>query len=91
MFNGADPFVLFYEGKYYMYCTTENSKVMIGANDFSTDTPEGDGIFVYVSDDLKSWTKQGYALKKGDTIGERWFWASPALISISTSITRPIL
>ena len=26
MLCGADPFVLFYEGKYYMYCTTETEE-----------------------------------------------------------------
>ena len=79
MFNGADPFVLFYEGKYYLYCTTENTHALVGANDFSTVTDEGDGIYVYVSEDLKSWEKQGYALKKGDSIGEKWFWAPEVL------------
>ena len=44
MFKGADPFVLLYEGRYYMYCTTENGRELVGANDFSTDTDEGDGI-----------------------------------------------
>lgn len=79
MFDGADPFVLFHEGKYYLYCTTEISKALIGANDFSTDTPEGDGIYVYVSSDMKEWKKHGYALKKGDSIGEKWFWAPEVL------------
>ena len=79
MFNGADPFIIFYEEKYYMYCTTENSDFLVGANDFGTATDEGDGIFVYVSDDMKSWEKHGYALKKGDSIGEKWFWAPEVL------------
>lgn len=79
MLDGADPFVLFYEGKYYMYCTTENGRALVGANDFSTDTSEGDGVFVYVSEDMKNWVKHGYALKKGDTIGEKWFWAPEVL------------
>ena len=79
MLNGADPFVLFYEGKYYMYCTTENGQVLVGANDFATATPEGDGIYVYVSEDLKSWTKHGYALKRGDSMGDKWFWAPEVL------------
>jgi beta-xylosidase len=77
--KGADPFVLFYEGKYYMYSTTESARTLVGANDFATDTPEGDGIFVYVSNDLKCWEKHGYALKKGDSIGEKWFWAPEVL------------
>jgi beta-xylosidase len=79
MLNGADPFVLFYEGSYYMYCTTENSDLLVGANDFGTATPEGDGIYVYVSKDMKNWVKHGYALKKGDAIGEKWFWAPEVL------------
>ena len=77
--NGADPFVLFYEGKYSMYCTTETTKELVGANDFSTDTEEGDGIYVYTSEDLKSWVKEGYALKRGDSMGEKWFWAPEVL------------
>ena len=79
MLNGADPFVLFYEGKYYMYCTTENNDPLIGANDFGTATTEGDGIYVYVSEDMKNWKRHGYALKKGDSIGEKWFWAPEVL------------
>ena len=79
MQTGADPFVLFYEGKYYMYSTTETGKVLVGANDFATETDEGDGIYVYVSNDMKSWEKHGYALKKGDSIGEKWFWAPEVL------------
>lgn len=77
--SGADPFVLFYEGKYYMYSTTETDYCLTGANDFSTVTPEGDGIYVYVSSDMKNWEKHGYALKKGDSIGEKWFWAPEVL------------
>jgi beta-xylosidase len=77
--TGADPFVLFYEEKYYMYSTTENSDFLIGANDFGTASADGDGIFVYVSDDMKDWRKHGYALKKGDSIGEKWFWAPEVL------------
>ena len=80
MIHGADPFVLFYEGKYYLYCTTEISDELSGLNDFGSQSSDGDGIFVYVSDDLKSWTRHGYALKKGDTIGEKWFWAPEVLM-----------
>ena len=79
MLCGADPFVLFYEGKYYMYCTTENDEELIGFNNFGTASEDGDGIFVYVSDDLHNWTKHGYALKKGDSIGEKWFWGPEVL------------
>jgi beta-xylosidase len=76
---GADPFVLYYEGKYYMYCTTDTEDKLTGFNDFSSSSGDEDGIFVYVSNDLHSWTKHGYALKKGDVIGEKWFWAPEVL------------
>ena len=79
MLCGADPFVLLYEGKYYMYCTKEIPKELKYKNDFDTSCAEGDGVFVYVSDDLKNWEKLGYALKKGDSIGEKWFWAPEIL------------
>ena len=80
MLCGADPFVLYYEGKYYMYCTTETEEELIGFNNFGTASEDGDdGIFVYVSEDLHNWTKHGYALKKGDVIGEKWFWAPEVL------------
>ncbi|MBQ8302235.1 MAG: glycoside hydrolase family 43 protein [Clostridia bacterium] len=55
---GADPFVLNYNGKYYLYAT-------------NTD----DGFRVYVSENMAEWRDMGYCLKKGDVIGERWFWA----------------
>lgn len=43
-------------------------------------THGSDGIEVYVSDDLKTWTgpqgvKKGYALHKDDVWADRWFWA----------------
>lgn len=79
MLPGADPFVLHYEGKYYMYCTTENDIAIQGYNDFSTVSEEEDGIAVYVSDDLKSWKKSGIALRKSDSVGEKWFWAPEVL------------
>lgn len=60
----ADPFVLYDGGMYYAYGT------------FSPD-----GIAVAVSKDLKRWemnvgrSESGLALFKGDTYGEKWFWA----------------
>lgn len=43
-------------------------------------THGADGIEVYVSDDLKTWSgpagvSSGYALHKDDVWGNRWFWA----------------
>lgn len=58
LIEGADPFVLVHEGRYYLYSTNSD-----------------DGFKVFVSDDMASWTDMGYCLKKGDVIGERWFWA----------------
>lgn len=60
----ADPFILCHDGRYYAYGTS-------GA----------DGIGVAVSDDLHTWNwwqgkgKDGYALHKRDSWGEKWFWA----------------
>ena len=31
---GADPFVLLHDGKYYLYCTTENDKKLGQSNAF---------------------------------------------------------
>ena len=79
MLCGADPFVLAYEGNYYMYCTTDVDEALTAGNDFSSSENGEDGIFVYRSSDLKSWEKLHYALKKGDTVGEKWFWAPEVL------------
>ncbi|MDD2327049.1 MAG: glycoside hydrolase family 43 protein [bacterium] len=59
----ADPFILLHEDRYYAYGT--------GA---------GNGIGVMVSEDLKRWekvgnAKEGLALHRDDSYGERWFWA----------------
>lgn len=48
--NGADPFVLYDEGTYYLYATNDGSW----------------GYIVYTSDNLVDWKAQGYALRKGD-------------------------
>ena len=79
MFRGADPFVLFYDGFYYMYCTTEHSETPRGYIVFDTSSDGCDGFFVYRSADLKKWELLGRALKKGDVIGEKWFWAPEVL------------
>lgn len=55
---GADPFVLAYGGRYYLYATNAS-----------------DGFRVYTSRDMAQWQDMRYCLKKGDVIGERWFWA----------------
>ena len=55
--NGADPFVLYDEGTYYLYSTND------GAN----------GYIVYTSTDLVNWQARGYAMKKnGDAQGSFW-------------------
>ena len=59
----GDPFILLHEGKYYEYGTNHD-----------------DGIQVYESDDLTEWRlcengRGGFALRREDTGGEKWFWA----------------
>ena len=58
LLEGADPFVLVHDGKYYLYSTNSD-----------------DGFRVFVSDDMAVWEDKGYCLKKGDVMGEKWFWA----------------
>jgi beta-xylosidase len=54
----ADPYVLYWQGKYYAYGTNVN------------------GFEVYVSTDLKRWTRNDQlALSPDDSWGDRWFWA----------------
>lgn len=38
-------------------------------------THSRNGIEVYSSDDLKTWQREGLALHKKDSYGEKWFWA----------------
>ena len=38
-------------------------------------TNADDGFRVYESEDMAVWEDRGYCLRKGDVIGERWFWA----------------
>ena len=71
--NGADPFVLTYGGKYYLYCTRQTNENLEA---FKTSTDGVDGFEVYESEDLKNWENKGFCLKKGEgVIGEKWFWA----------------
>ena len=61
----ADPYVLLHEGVYYAYGTFRSNE----------------GVGVAVSRDLKSWdfwqgrAKDGFALHKDDSYGDKWFWA----------------
>ncbi len=60
----ADPYILLQDGVYYAYGTYS-----------------GNGIAVAVSTDLEHWalgrgrSKDGLALHKDDSFGEKWFWA----------------
>lgn len=60
--GGADPFILTYEGKYYLYSTN------------SVET----GFKVYESEDLATWKDKGLCLQKGNEnspVGSGGFWA----------------
>lgn len=78
VFNGADGYVLKYNGIYYVYCTTEN--------DLPAFTPEypffetykngRDGIEVHTSKDLVHWENKGLCLEKGkNAVGTHGFWS----------------
>lgn len=57
--NAPDPYVLYDDGMYYLYATT--------------DSPSG--FRVSSSADLVSWTDLGFCARKGDIFGNDWFWA----------------
>lgn len=76
---GADPFVLLYEGKYYMYCTKTTDKKPVGHNDFNTAVEMLDGYEVYQSEDLQTWKNMGFCLDSRDVMGDKWFWAPEVL------------
>ncbi len=57
--NMPDPYVLTYNGVYYIY---------------STNHPN-DGFEVFTSTDLVNWKSAGMCAKKGDIIGDSDFWA----------------
>lgn len=61
MQDGADPYVLFHDGVYYMYIT----------NGYSWN-----GFEVYTSENLVDWEYGGVVAKKGDIIGGSNFWAA---------------
>ena len=66
LFSGGDPFLLYFEGTYYMYFTGGASR-------------ERPGFVVYSSKDLQNWENRGYCLEAKDAMGDKGFWA-PELI-----------
>lgn len=60
-FPAADPFILLFDNKYYLYFTNEEG--------------DQDGFLVYESNDLINWENKGYCLKKENVMGDKWFWA----------------
>ena len=75
IFEGGDPFLMTYGGKYYIYCTTENNRKLESANAFNTEKDGNDGFYVYESEDLINWENKGLCLDKKNVVGNRWFWA----------------
>lgn len=68
----ADPTIFYNKGTYYLYGTTTGN------------IPNGEGFQVYTSSDLKKWNgpsgaQNGLALKKGDSFGDKGFWAPQIL------------
>lgn len=57
--NGQDPFILAYNGKYYMYSQSADDK----------------GFDAFVSDDMQTWSDCGRCLSEDDCIGKSDFWA----------------
>ena len=55
--EGADPFVLYHEGSYYLYATNAT----------------GEGFKVYSSKDMASWKDEGFCLRKEDVMGDMGF------------------
>lgn len=75
LFEGGDPFLMTYGGKYYIYCTTENNRKLESANAFDTEKDGNDGFYVYESEDLINWENKGLCLDKKNAVGDRWFWS----------------
>ena len=75
MFPGGDPFLMKYDGKYYIYCTTENNDKFVSTESFHTDVDGKDGFFVYESEDMIKWENKGLCLSSQDVLGDKWFWA----------------
>ncbi len=76
LFLGADPFILYWEGKYYMYPTIQVPDAPLN----SLLDPATDGYQVYVSDDLENWECKGYCLRAEDVKGDKCFWAPEILV-----------
>ena len=68
LFIGADPFILYWEGKYYIYPTTQ-----VHGDDGNALADLG--YRVYVSEDLENWEDKGFALSRDDVMGDNRFWA----------------
>ena len=51
-------------------------------------TNADDGFRVFASEDMAQWTDMGYCLKRGDVIGEKWFWAPEILEKDSVSLKK---
>lgn len=75
IFSGGDPFLMRHNGKYYIYCTTENSEKLQSPNAFNTEKDGRDGFYVYQSADMTHWENKGLCLSKENVIGDKWFWA----------------
>ena len=75
LFEGGDPFLMTYGGKYYIYCTTESNRKLESANAFDTEKDGNDGFYVYESEDLINWKNKGLCLDKKNAVGDRWFWS----------------
>lgn len=67
LFEGADPFILYWEGKYYIYPTAQHNEKENNLADM--------GYQVYISEDLENWECKGFALHRDDVKGDKWFWA----------------
>ena len=69
----ADPTIFYNKETYYLYGTTSGDNAKFG-----------EGFLVYTSSDLKKWSgpagaQNGLALKKGDSFGDKGFWAPQIL------------
>ena len=65
----ADPTIFYNMGNYYLYGTTGGDNAL-----------SNPGFMVYTSSDLEKWggpagSQNGLALKKGDSFGDKGFWA----------------
>jgi len=75
----ADPFILFHNGMYYLYGTTENDRPLEDNKSFDTAVNDRDGFYVYQSSDLVNWECKGLCLDKNAVAGNKWFWAPEVL------------